>query len=181
MNNVVNALGLAEQPNKLALTTLIEHLKERRVLLVLDNCEHLIQATAKLTENLLRVCPYLQIVATSRELLSIPGEVTFQVPSLSVPEMISIPGSWFPPEVLLQYEAVILSVERAKATNPNFSLNEQNAPAVAHICLRLDGIPLALELAAARIKILSAEAINDRLGDRFRLLTGGSRTAFYQL
>ncbi len=174
---LANTLGLVEQPNKPILSTIIEYLKERRVLLVLDSCEHLIEAAAQLVESLLRACPYLQILTTSREIFSIPGEASFRVPSLSLPETISPTGDSLSPEALLQYEAVILFVERARATNPGFSLTEQNAAAVAHICRRLDGIPLALELAAARIKILSAGQINERLDDRFKLLTGGSRTA----
>lgn len=152
------AIGL-HPANRPALAVLTDYLRERELLLILDNCEHLIQACAELANALLRACPRLRILATSREPLHIPGEVTWRVPSL--------PGA----------EAVQLFVERAQAARPDFALGEQNASAAAHICERLDGMPLAIELAAARVRSFSLQQIATRLDDRFRLLTGGSRTA----
>src|SRR5262249_44188364 len=140
-------------------------------LLVLDNCEHVLAACAELAEILLRRCPNLRILATSRERLGITGERTRRVPSLSLPDARSLPA----PEDLMRYEAVRLFVERATESNPEFRLTHRNAHAVAEVCTRLDGIPLALELAAARVKVLTAQQIAARLDDRFRFLTGSSR------
>ncbi len=155
------------------LARLIAYLQPKKLLLILDNCEHLVEPCAQLAEALLRACPDLRIVATSRGALGITGETVWRVPSLSLPDPRRLP----PTENLMQYEAVRLFVERAIAASPTFSLTDQNAPAVVQICYRLDGIPLAIELAAARVKVLSVEQIAARLDDRFRLLTGGSRTA----
>jgi predicted ATPase/class 3 adenylate cyclase len=149
-----------------------DYLRGKSLLLILDNCEHLIGTCAELADHLLRACPALKILASSREGLGIAGEVTYHVPSLSLPDPANLT-----PDRLLMSEAVQLFLERAGAVNPHFSLTEANAPAIAQICRRLDGIPLALELAAARLKLFSAEQIASRLNDRFRLLTGGSRTA----
>ena len=143
------------------------------MLLVLDNCEHLIEACAELFEALLRSCPELRILATSREALGITGEVAWPVPSLSLPDLRHLPDI----ESLSRYESARLFMERAVAVNPTFVLTEQNAAAVAQICYRLDGIPLALELAAARTKVLSVEEISERLDDSFRVLSAGGRTA----
>ena len=140
---------------------------------MLDNCEHLITSCAELAETLLRAGTELHILATSREALGISGETVWHVPSLSLPP----PSSSLSPEALLEYEAVRLLVERVAAVEPTFAITTANAATVAEVCYRLDGIPLAIELAAARIKVLSVEQINVRLNDRFRLLTGGSRTA----
>ena len=141
-------------------------------MLVVDNCEHLVEACAQLIEQLLLACPRLKIIASSREALGIAGETVYRVPSLALPdEADPTPGA------LAHSESVQLFVERASAANPRFSLTDQNAAAVAQICRRLDGIPLALELAAARLTAFSAEQVASRLDDRFRLLTGGSRTA----
>ena len=140
---------------------------------MLDNCEHLLSATAGFADTLLRSAPQLTILATSREPLRAPGEVVFRVPSLDIPD----PERPQPPERLADYEAVSLFVERADAASPGFVLDEENADDVARICLRLDGLPLALELAAARLGALSTAAIAARLDDRFRLLRSGSHAA----
>src|SRR5262249_35098042 len=137
-----------------------------------DNCEHLLSACAQLAEGLLRGCPQLRILTTSREGLGIAGETTFRVPSLSLPD-----PKEQSPAALAQFEAARLFVERAASALPSFALNAQNAGAVASVCHRLDGIPLAIELVAARVKALPVEQIAARLDDQFRLLTWGSRTA----
>ena len=184
---VASALGVREEPNRSLTATLIDYLKSRHLLLLLDNCEHLIDACAQLADVLLRACPNLQILATSREVLGIAGETIWRVPSLSLPD----PNQWSmsqrvnesmslthsPIASLTQFEAVRLFVDRATAVQPRFIVTVQNAPAIAQICHRLDGIPLAIELAAARVKMMTAEQIAAHLDDSFRLLTGGSRTA----
>ena len=141
------------------------------MLLLLDNCEHLIDACARLADRLLHDCPQLTILATSREGLGVTGETTFRVPSLSIPE------TQQPIEQITRIEVVRLFVERAASIQPGFMVTEANVPAVVQICRRLDGIPLAIELAAGRVDLLSPEQIAARLDKRFRLLTGGSRTA----
>jgi non-specific serine/threonine protein kinase len=153
--------------------TLKEHLRKKKLLLILDNCEHLIEASARVALELLNVAPNLKILASSREPLGVQGELTYPIPSLSLPEMKHLPNI----EELSQYESVQLFVDRARLVDPNFVLDETNAPFVAQICYRLDGIPLAIELAAARTKMMTVEQISARLDDRFRLLTGGARTA----
>ena len=169
---VASTLGVREQPARSPTETLSDYLGSKKVLLVLDNCEHLIEACAELAEALLRFCPELRVLATSREALGIVGEVAWPVPSLSLPDLRRLPdiGS------LPRYEATRLFVERAVAVKPTFALTEQNASAVAQVCYRLDGIPLAIELAAARTKVLSVEEVADRLDDCFRLLSTGGRT-----
>ena len=151
---------------------LVEWLRPRDLLLILDNCEHLIDNCAQLADALLRNASQLRILATSREGLGVQGETVWSVPSLAVPQH---PQSLQLEEVL-GFDAVQLFVDRAGAVAP-FLLARANANTVAEICRRLDGIPLAIELAAARVKMLSVEQINARLQDRFRLLTGGARTA----
>src|SRR5262249_21550457 len=143
------------------------------LLLVLDNCEHLIDVCAELAEALLRHAPALRILATSRETLGVPGERIWRVPSLSLPDG-SAPLA---AEQLRDFEAIQLFIDRATASDPGFSVSAESAGTVARICRQLDGIPLAIELAAARIGALSVEQIESRLRDRFRLLTGGARTA----
>jgi predicted ATPase/class 3 adenylate cyclase len=170
---VAQALGVREEPGRPLTATLIAHLKAKRLLLVLDNCEHLVGACAALAGALLRACPGLRILATSREGLEIAGEHRYRVPSLSVPDPRHLP----PPELTGSYEAVRLFVARATERRPYFGLTPQNARMVAAVCARLDGIPLAIELAAARVGSLSVEGIAARLDDRFRLLTGGARDA----
>jgi non-specific serine/threonine protein kinase len=170
---VASTLGVREAPGQALVDGLTDYLGAKTVLLLLDNCEHLIEATAQLADRLLRACPGLRVLATSREPLNMGGETAWRVPSLALPEFQPPP----PLERLTQYEAVRLFMARAAAALPGFAVTNENAAAVAEICYRLDGIPLAIELAAARVKAFSAEQIRARLDDRFRLLTGGSRTA----
>jgi non-specific serine/threonine protein kinase len=170
---VATVFELHEEPSRPWLTVLTDYLREKSLLLILDNCEHLVEACAQLAEALLKACPDLDILATSREALGIAGEFAFRVPSLSTPD----PRHWLPLETLAQYEAVKLFVERAATSLPGFAMTNDNASAIVQVCQRLDGIPLAIELAAARVKVLQVEQIATRLDDRFRLLTGGSRTA----
>jgi non-specific serine/threonine protein kinase len=173
LHTVAATLGVREGPDRSLADALAAYLHPRQVLLVLDNCEHLITACAHLVEPLLRAASKLHVLVTSREGLGISGETVWRVPSLSLPP----PSEQLAPETFLQYEAVRLFTDRATAVEPAFTIAEGNAAQVADVCRRLDGIPLAIELAAARLKVLSVEQINARLSDRFRLLTGGSRTA----
>jgi predicted ATPase/class 3 adenylate cyclase len=170
---ILSALGIPEQPGITTPQLLIDYLHKRKLLLVLDNCEHLIEACAKLVELLVNNALELKIITSSREALGVKGEMIWQVPSLSVPDVKQLPAI----EQFSQYESVQLFIERATLVQPHFVVTNDNAPAVAQICFRLDGIPLAIELAAARVRALSVEQISNRLDDRFRLLTGGSRTA----
>jgi predicted ATPase len=170
---VAAALDVRPLPEQEPVDAVVDFLARRTLLLVLDNCEHLLSATAGLVDALLRSAPQLTILATSREPLRAPGEVIFRVPSLDLPD----PERPQPPERLADYEAVSLFVERAAASSPGFVLDEDNAADVARICLRLDGLPLALELAAARLGALSTAAVAARLDDRFRLLRSGSHAA----
>ncbi|MGE5264534.1 MAG: ATP-binding protein, partial [Acidobacteriota bacterium] len=170
---VAFALGVPEQPGRAILDLLIDHVRAKQLLLILDNCEHLIDACAKLVDKLLRAAPDLKIVTSSREDLGIAGETVHRVPSLSVFE----PGQAPTLDAILHSECVRLFLERASAVQSSFQLTEKNAPSIAQICRRLDGIPLAVELAAARVKVFSPEQIASRLDNRFGLLTGGSRTA----
>jgi predicted ATPase/class 3 adenylate cyclase len=170
---VAAALGVREQPERPLVQTLADALRDRHLLLLLDNCEHLVAACAALADSLLRACPWLRVLATSREPLGITGEAIWRVPPLASPEPDRLPSL----ESLVQYEAVRLLLDRAELAAPSFAITEQNAAAVAQVCQQLDGLPLALELAAARVKVLSMEQLAARLSDRFRLLTGGSRSA----
>jgi len=170
---VAQALGVPEAPDLLPIEALVEHLQVRKTLLVFDNCEHLIEACAILADTLLRSCHSLRILATSREPLRTAGETAFMVPSLSTPD----PGRLPSVEELALYEAVGLFVERAGEVDSGFALTEGNALAVARLCDGLDGIPLAVELAAARTRVLTVEQILEKLEDPLRLLTTGSRTA----
>ena len=175
---VAAALGVREDAERAAGDSLVDFLRAKHLLLVLDNCEHLVAACARLTERLLRCAPALRVLASSREALAIPGETTFAVPSLSMPEFHGKQPTG--PDLAArigEFEAVRLFVERASALQPAFALTDQNALTIARICSRLDGIPLALELAAARTKMLAPDQILRRLDDRFRLLTSGGRTA----
>ena len=171
---VASAGGVREAPGRPLTATLTAAWKPKRLLLILDNCERLIDACAELVNTLLRICPHVTVLATSREPLNVPGETTWRAPTLSLPRT-KPPLPAF--ETLNQYEAVRLFVDRAVSVLPAFAVTSTNAPAVAQICSRLDGIPLAIELAAARLKVLPPEQIASRLDDQFRLLTGGSRTA----
>jgi predicted ATPase/class 3 adenylate cyclase len=170
---IAAALGVREDPNQPMLDVLKDHLASRRTLILLDNCEHLLEPCARCADTILRACPHVKIVASSREALGVTGEVSFQVTSMALPDPQHLPAV----EILTQYDSVRLFIERAVSAKPDFVLTSANGPAVAQICARLDGIPLAIELAAARVKGISAEQISTRLDDRFRLLTGGSRTA----
>jgi predicted ATPase/class 3 adenylate cyclase len=174
---VAAALGVREELGRPLTATLANYLRPKSLLLVLDNCEHLLSGCAHLAEELLRSCPNLRILATSREVLGTVGELTYRVPSLTLPELPASGAGRLTAGDLLQSEAVHLFIERATFSQPRFAVTEQNAASVAQVCWRLDGIPLALELAAARVKVLSVEQIAQRLDDRFRLLIGGSRTA----
>jgi predicted ATPase/class 3 adenylate cyclase/DNA-binding CsgD family transcriptional regulator len=157
---VARALGLPDQPGRSTMDTLLRFLADRHMLVVLDNCEHLLDACAALVVALLRACPAVTFLATSREPIGVAGEVTWRVPSLSAAD-----------------EAIELFTERARRVRPDFTINDTTAAVVAEICRRLDGMPLAIELAAARVRALSPADILDGLRDRFRLLTGGARTA----
>ena len=170
---VASALDVPEQPGRMLTETLADSLRGKSVLVILDNCEHLVAACAHLTTALLRACPNLRMLATSREALGVTGETTWRVPSLSLPDPQRLP----PLDRFTEYEAVRLFIDRAAASAPQFAVTSSNALAVAQVCHRLDGIPLAIELAAARVKVLAVEQIAARLDDRFRLLTSGSRTA----
>ena len=163
----VSTLGLIDQAGRSALNVLTDFLQTKRALLILDNCEHLIQACAQLAETLLHACADLHILATSREALGIAGEAVYLVPSLTTPDPLKSTLDTLP-----EYEAAQLFVERAQSALVSFKLTYENAPAIAQVCHQLDGIPLALELAAARIKMMSVEQIALHLDDRFHLLTG---------
>jgi predicted ATPase/DNA-binding CsgD family transcriptional regulator len=169
---LASVLGVGESPGTPLVETLVDYLEPRKVLLVLDNCEHLVAACASLAETLLRRCPDLRVVATSREALGVVGETLFEVPPLSLPD----PHHPQAVEGLPHYEASRLFVERARTVRPEFSVTAGNAMAIAQVCYRLDGMPLAIELAAARIRVLSVDQISTRLDDSFRLLSGGGRS-----
>jgi predicted ATPase/class 3 adenylate cyclase len=170
---VATVLGLKEEPGKTISQTLSGHLKDEQLLLIFDNCEHLLEGCARLADMLLRQCPHVTILASTREALAIGGEQTYRVPSLSLPDPRHVHTS----ASVAPFEAVQLFTDRALLASPDFQVTDHNASAIAAICYRLDGIPLAIELAAARVRSLSVEEINKKLDQRFRLLTGGSRTA----
>ena len=170
-NATGHVLGIREEAGKSLTQSLCEHLREHTLLIVLDNCEHLVDACASLADTLLKAIPGIRILATSREALHIQGEQTYPVLPLRVPDRKA--GA----DALLRSDAVQLFVERGRLQRPDFAVTDDDAAAVAELCARLDGIPLALELAAARLRSLSVAEINARLHDRFRLLTGGSRVA----
>lgn len=179
---LAGAVGVQAQGRRPLLDQTVDYLREKKLLLVLDNCEHLIEESARVVTTLLEECPNLQILATSRERLKVKGEFILRVPSLSLPEAKSLfnpnapdgPDEQAALNELLSYEAVALFVERAGNANPRFKLSRQNHKTVVEICRRLDGIPLALELAAARLRVLSATELAERLQDRFRLLSSSS-------
>jgi non-specific serine/threonine protein kinase len=175
VQEVASVLRVREQPGVTLLEGVEAAISSKPMLLVLDNCEHVLPGCAALTRQLLAQCANLHILATSREKLGITGEIVFQVPTLELP-----PESASGPDELASIESVQLFIERANAESGGFELNEDTAAAVASICRRLDGIPLALELAAARVGTLSVGEISARLGDRFRLLTHGDKTAISQ-
>ena len=171
--SLAGVLGVRPLPGMTMLEACGNYLASARALVVLDNCEHLLGGCAEVAEGLLHACPELVVVATSRTPLGMAGETGWRVPPLSVP----------PPErgrdsleAVGQFDAVRLFMERARKARPNFVVTNDNAPAVAQICQELDGLPLAIELAAARVRMMSVEQIAVGLGDRFHLLTGGTRT-----
>ncbi|HKY55314.1 MAG TPA: AAA family ATPase, partial [Anaerolineales bacterium] len=172
LHTIATVFGVREQPGMPIAELLLNYMRDKQLLLILDNCEHLVETCAQLADQFLHNSPNLKILASSREALGIDGETVYRVPSLSLPDETKVtPGQ------LMEHESIQLFVDRASAVNPNFNLTEKNASAVAQICHRLDGIPLAIELAAARARVFSPEQIASRLDDRFKLLTGGSRTA----
>jgi predicted ATPase/DNA-binding SARP family transcriptional activator len=170
---VAQALGIYLDANTPVLTRLMQYLEKKHILVILDNCEHLLPGCTRLVDTLLKNCPQLHILGTSRENFSLPGEASHHLPTLTFPD----PHSWPGLDELSQFEAIHLFVERASLVLPGFSLSPKNAGAVVRVCQRLDGIPLAIELAAARLRLLSVEQISDRLEDAFQLLTGGSPAA----
>jgi len=170
---LASVLGVKEETGRPVLEAVLKHLKTSHALIILDNCEHLLHACAEMCRALLQAAPELRILASSRERMAIAGEAAYELPTLSVT---ALQGRQ-PVSVLNENAAVRLFMERAQAASPAFELTEKNAPAVASICHRLDGIPLAIELAAARVRALSVDNISARLADRFLLLKGGDRTA----
>jgi predicted ATPase/DNA-binding CsgD family transcriptional regulator len=174
---VASALGLHDRSIRTPETVLLDYLADKHLLLLLDNCEHLVDSCSRLTARLLAAAPRLRVLATSREPLNIAGERTWPVPPLSVPavSVLDSPGS-LPENTLRHHGALALFEDRAAAALPEFVVNQGNLAAVARLCQRLDGIPLAIELAAVRVRMLSVEEILARLEDRFRLLTGGDRS-----
>ena len=170
---VASTLGVKEDPGNTVTDALATYVKDKRILLVLDNCEHLLHACAELATTLLRAGGRVKILAASREPLRIAGETVFPIPALAVPDA----RAKLSVDTLQHYEATQLFIDRATAANPSFEATERNAAAIVDICRRLDGIPLAIELAAARVRALPVETIDARLSDRFRLLAGGDQTA----
>ena len=169
-SSIAAVFDLREEPGRAIEETLIESLRHRTVLLILDNCEHLVDTCAALAARLLQECPQLRLVATSQERLGVPGEWMWEIPPLSLPAADATMSE------ILASSSVQLFVDRATSVKSSFVLTEQTAPTVVQICRRLDAIPLAIELAAARVRILTVEQILERLEDRFRLLTGGAHT-----
>src|SRR5579872_286637 len=170
---VASAMGVKESAGRPLFETLVAYLRSRRVLVLLDNCEHVVVAAAKAADGLIHGCPNVSILVTGREGLGIAGETVMRLPSLSIPDS----RSGITAQEALASGAVALFVDRANAVVNNFALSDENAPFVAEICKRLDGIALAIELAAARVRVLNVADLAQRLDQRFRLLTGGSRTA----
>jgi predicted ATPase/class 3 adenylate cyclase len=172
-NVVAQALNVQERPNRSILDTLLAYLKHKRLLLILDNCEHVIDEARRVVAAILHDCPEVYILVTSREPLNISGEETYRMPSLAVPTS----AEMLVKEGMSRYGAVQLFVDRAVSNDKRFTLTEENAPHVSEICRRLDGIPLAIELAAARVKVLAPAQLARKLDERFRVLTGGDRAA----
>lgn len=170
---VAMAVGVRDIPGRPMRETLVEALRERQMLLLLDNCEHVLDACAELAEALLGTCPHLKILATSREAMAIAGEAVLPVPPLPFPDPQRLPAL----AAMAGYDAISFFLDRVRAHLPGYRLEARNAGAVARICQRLDGIPLALEMAASRLSLLTAEQLATRLDEAFRLLTNGSRTA----
>jgi predicted ATPase len=178
LSAIASTFHLRELQGVRLIDTITDYLRGKQLLLILDNCEHLIEACARLSQHFLQACPNLKMITSSREALGIDGETVYRVPSLSVPEEVeNLRDAEHLTLDLMDYEATRLFAERASKANLQFALTKENAPSVAQICKRLDGIPLAIELAAARVKLFTPRQIAERLDDRFKLLTGGSRTA----
>src|SRR5512135_85003 len=169
VTEVARSLGLTDKSARWGVASLADYLQHRQMLLVLDGCEHLADACAVMADALLRACPGLRIIATSRHVLGVAGEVTMAIPPMTVPAE----GGPVGPEELLGYEAVRLFAGRGAAVLPGFAVDEGNGAAVAGVCRALDGIPLAVELAAMRLRSLSPGQILARLDSRFNLLSGG--------
>jgi predicted ATPase/DNA-binding CsgD family transcriptional regulator/Tfp pilus assembly protein PilF len=167
------ALGIREEPGRPLTETLTDVLRPRRMVLILDTCEHVVDACATLVQQLLAGCPWLRLIATSREPLRVRGETAWRVPPLALPAQFGVLSD----QDMAEHEAIRLFAERAAAVRPGFTLGTENIGAVVRLCRTLDGIPLAIELAAARVRALSVEQIAARLGDRFQLLASGDRTA----
>src|SRR5437773_5671244 len=170
---VMAALGLRDQAASAPRAILLSYLRDKELLLVVDNCEHLLEAAGQVVTDMMKAAPGVRVIVTSREPLSVPGEHVVQVPPLELPP----PHAAEPPAQLQQNEAVMLFTERAAAASGTFKLTAANQMAVADLCRQLDGLPLAIELAAVRTRVLTVEQILDRLTDRFGLMTGGSRAA----
>jgi predicted ATPase len=169
---ITEILSIKEAPNKPIIDTLIENIKDKSLLILLDNCEHLIQVCAEIADKLLQSVKGIRILATSREALNIPGEVVWGIPLLTFPDS----GSKKDIDEVQRYEAIKLFIDRAGAGKPGFTLNPQNFSAVVGICQRVSGIPLAIELAATKIRYLGPETILERLQDQFKILSSSSRT-----
>lgn len=168
---IAQTLGIADEPNRDALPTLCDGLRDRSLLLLLDNCEHLVDAAAHVANALLQACPGVHILATSRKSLNLAGETCWRIPSLPLPGA----GVALTVEAAMHHDALRLFVERATSARLNFSLTTANLPAITEICQHLGGIPLAIELAAARVNVLTPQQIASRLNDRFKLLVGNRR------
>src|SRR6266545_3377885 len=183
ISTIASTLGLREVQGISITNIVLDYLRAKLLLLILDNCEHLVEASAQIADQLLHTCPQLKIIASSREALGLAGETVYRVPSLSLPQDFAQGGISAAEDgdgsthYLMRYEATRLFIERATKAEQRFKLTDHNASSIAKICTRLDGIPLAIELAAARVKLFTPEQIAERLDDRFKLLTGGSRTA----
>jgi len=173
LHTIASVLGVREEQSRPLMDTLGAWSGDKELLFILDNCEHLLDAVAQFADSILRRCPNVRILANSREAMGVEGELAWSVPSLSLPDPKRLPEL----DQLTQYEAVRLFIDRALLVNPRFKVDEGNAPDIAQICFRLDGIPLAIELASARIRMLSANQIASRLDDHLALLTGGARLA----
>jgi predicted ATPase len=176
LSAIASTFNIRELQGAQLIDTVTDYLRGKQLLLILDNCEHLIEMCARLSDHFLHACPKLKMITSSREALGIDGETVYRVPSLSLPQDLAA-GDGGISNGLMNYEATRLFSERARKANSQFTLTKENARAVTQICKRLDGIPLAIELAAARVKLFTPQQIAERLDDRFKLLTGGSRTA----
>ena len=173
VNTIAATFGLREQANRSLLDVLLQYLRPRRLLLIVDNCEHLIEEVAEIADAILRAAPQVRMLATSREPLRIGGEHVYRVPSLAVPSDDALTTR----RGACSTARLRLFAERARASDAKFTLSDESAPIVAEICRRLDGIALAIELAAARVRMLPPRQLAQQLDERFRVLTGGSRTA----